>query len=191
MSGVPYPAMSCGGRGNVGIAGSVPLVSLARDLKKDEEALIRAITMSYLVSLAIIHRISRYATMCECEVAATLGLAAGVILLKGGDEPMVEIAVQNTVPSVFGVVCDGAKLACALRISSGAGVAIEAANLTLTGVRLANNQGVLSTSADTSIDMLGRFALRDMTDSDRGLCKRMFEKRTIFPLKTFEERQRQ
>ena len=102
-----------------------------------------------------------------------------------------EIAIQNTIPSIFGVVCDGAKLACALRISSGTGIALEAGNLALKGVRIANNQGVLAPTADESIELLGRTALFGMVDSDRDLCRQLFDKRRIFPLMTFAERQQQ
>lgn len=191
MSGEKYPAMSCGGKGNVGVASSLPIVSMARDLGFGEERMLRAITMSSLMAMAVIHRIGKSPSMCSCEVAAALGIAAGTVVLHGGSEDVVEIALQNTIPNVFGVVCDGAKLACALRISSGTGIAVEAANLALQGVRLANNQGVLSRTIDDSVDMLGRVALFGMVDSDRDLSKMIFAKRKIFPLMSFSDRQKQ
>lgn len=191
MSGEEYPAMSCGGKGNVGVATTLPLVSMARDMDIDEEHLIRAITMSSLVAISIIHRIGKSPSMCSCEVAAALGIAAGTVVLQGGSEAAVETAMQNTIPNVFGVVCDGAKLACAMRIASGTSIAIEAANLALKGVRLANNQGVLAQTIDDSIHMLGQVALFGMVDSDRELSKIIFEKRKIIPLMTFADRQKQ
>lgn len=191
MSGVNLPAMSCGNKGNVGIAASMPLVSLAKDLDLPREQLQRAIGLSYLVAIAIIHRIGKSPAMCTCEVAASLGIAAGSVFLQGGSEEQVEIAIQNTIPNVFGVVCDGAKLACALRISSGTGIALEAADLALAGVRLANNQGVLGPTADDSIEILGNTALFGMVDSDREISRQLFEKRRIFPLMSFTDRQKQ
>lgn len=191
MSGEKYPAMSCGGKGNVGVATSLPLISMAKDQQISEENLIRAITMSSLVAIAIIHRIGKAPSMCSCEVSAALGIAAGTVVLRGGSEEAVEIAMQNTIPNVFGVVCDGAKLACALRIASGTGIAVEAANLALRGVRLANNQGVLAENIDASIDMLGKVALFGMVDSDRDLSRMIFNKRKTIPLMTFADRQKQ
>ena len=129
--------------------------------------------------------------MCSCEVAAALGTAAGAVLLHGGTELQVEQAIQNTIPSVFGVVCDGAKLACALRISSGTGIALEAADMALHDVHLANNQGVLDKTADDSINLLGHTALFSMVDSDRDLCRQLFAKRHTLPLMTFAQRQLQ
>ena len=120
-----------------------------------------------------------------------MGVASGAVLMQGGTEAQVEIAIQNLIPNVFGVVCDGAKLACALRMASGTAMALDAAELALNGVRLANNQGVLDKSADDSIDFLGDFALNDMLDSDMKLEAKMMEKRRIFPLMSFAERQKQ
>ncbi len=191
MSGVNHPAMTCANKGNVGIAASMPLVSLAQDLGLAEERLLRALALSYLVSIAVIRRIGKCPSMCSCEVAAALGVAAGGVLLRGGTAMQVEQAIQNTIPNVFGVVCDGAKLACALRISSGTGIALEAADLALRGVRLASNQGVLGNTADESIELLGQTALFAMVESDRGLCRQLFEKRRPFPLMSFAARQLQ
>ena len=191
MSGVNRPAMSCANKGNVGIAASMPIVVQARELGLGDEAMQRGIALSYCLAIAIIHRIGKDPSMCSCEVAAAIGVAAGTVLLHGGTQQQVENAIQNTIPNIFGVVCDGAKLACALRISSGTGIGIEAANLALAGVRLANNQGVLAANADESINMIGHTALYAMVDSDRELSRQIFAKRKPFPLLRFEDRQKQ
>ena len=191
MSGVNRPAMSCANKGNVGIAASMPIVVQARELGLGDEAMQRGIALSYCLAIAIIHRIGKDPSMCSCEVAAASGVAAGTVLLHGGTQQQVENAIQNTIPNIFGVVCDGAKLACALRISSGTGIGIEAANLALAGVRLANNQGVLAANADESINMIGHTALYAMVDSDRELSRQIFAKRKPFPLMRFEDRQKQ
>lgn len=191
MSGANHAAMTCANKGNVGIAASMPLVSLAKDFNIAERDLLRGIAMSYMVAISIIHRIGKAPSMCSCEVAAALGAAAGATLMRGGNYEQVATAMQSTVPNVFGVVCDGAKLACALRISSGTGIAIECSDLALKGVRIANNQGVLGSTIDETIDIIGNTALRAMVSSDRELSKMIFAKRKIFPLMTFEERQKQ
>ena len=188
MCGVELPAMSCGNKGNVGIAASMPLVSLAGDWGCTEEMLQRALAMSYLTALAVIHRIGKVPSMCSCMVAASLGVAAGAVVLKGGSEAQAEAAIQNTIPNVFGCVCDGAKPGCALRLSSSTGIALECAQLALAGVELTANQGVLAETADRSLDMLGTMALEAMVDSDRELCRQIFSKRRIFPLESLSQR---
>lgn len=191
MSGVNHPAMTCGNKGNVGIAASLPLVSLAEDLKLPKGELLRAIAFSYLTAVSVISRLGKSPAVCSCEAAASLGIAAGSVFLQGGTLKMAENAIQMTIPNIFGVVCDGAKLACAMRISSGTGIAMEAANLAVKGIRLANNQGVLAENADKSIELMGHTSLYAMVDSDRELCRLLFKKRKIFPLMTFNERQKQ
>lgn len=191
MSGVNHPAMTCGNKGNVGIAASMPLVSLAKDWDIEETHLLKGIALSYLTAISIIHRIGKAPSMCSCEVAAALGIAAGATLMRKGTYEQTAMAMQNTIPNVFGVVCDGAKLACALRISSGTGIALECSDLALDGVHIANNQGVLGATIDESIDIIGKTALYAMVSSDRDLCKLLFEKRKVFPLMSFEERQKQ
>ena len=191
MSGVNLPIMSVGGKGNVGVASTMPIVSLAKDYNATQEQLQRSLALSILVAIAVIHRIGKAPTMCSCEVAASMGVAAGATLLLGGNEAQVEIAIQNLIPNVFGVVCDGAKLACALRMATSTGAALDAARLAAKGVRLANNQGVLAESADASIDFLGDFALNSMLESDMELNRKMEQKRKIFPLMTFTDRQKQ
>ncbi len=189
MSGVNLPAMSLANKGNVGIAASLPLVSLAMDEDLPEERLLRAMALSYLVAIMVIHRIGKSPALCSCMVAASLGVAAGTVLLKGGTEAQAETAMQNMVPNVFGVVCDGAKLACALRMASSTGVALDAANLALAGVRIANNQGVLCQTADETIEFLGWMGLNGMVESDRALSRSIFQKRV--PLRRFQEAQLQ
>lgn len=191
MSGVNHPAMTCGNKGNVGIAASMPLVSLAKDWNVEETDMLRGIAMSYLTAISIIHRIGKAPSMCSCEVAAALGIAAGATLMRKGTYEQTAMAMQNTIPNVFGVVCDGAKLACALRISSGTGIALECSDLALYGVHIANNQGVLGATIDESINIIGKTALYAMVSSDRDLSRLLFEKRKIFPLTSFEERQKQ
>ena len=191
MSGVNHPAMSCGNKGNVGIAASLPIVSLAKDLQITEERMLRSVALSYLTAISVIHRIGKSPAVCSCEIAACLGITTGATYLQGGTVEQINNAVQCAIPSMFGVVCDGARLACALRISSGTGVALEAADLALAGVRIANNQGVIDWNADKSIDLIGHTALFGMVDSDRELGRQLFKKRKIFPLQSFDERQKQ
>lgn len=189
MSGVSKSIMSVGGKGNVGIASTMPIISQAIDMGASDEQLQRALAMSCLMAIAVIHRIGKSPAMCSCEVAASIGVAAGTVFLRGGSAKQVEMAIQNLIPNVFGVVCDGAKLACALRMASSTGIAIDAAELALKNIRLANNQGVLDVNADASIDFLGDFALHAMVTSDNELNKRMMAKRKIFPLATMQDRQ--
>jgi len=176
MSGYELPAMSCATSGNVGITASLPLISLAEDLGASEEQLLRALAMSFLMTICVKNRIGRVSSMCACVVAASQGIAAGTSMLLGGDLECVYRSVNNTMINVFGVVCDGARQACALKLASAAGIAIEAAMLAKDGVMTPANEGVCGRSADDSLNFMGNFAQHGMAGSDMQLCKALYEK---------------
>ncbi len=177
MAGYSKPAMSCATSGNVGITASLPLISLAEDLGAPEEKLLRALAMSFLVTICVKNRIGRVSSMCACVVAASQGIAAGAVMLFGGDMDAVNRAINTTVVNVFGVVCDGARLACAMKLASAAGTAIECAQIAMDGYQTPPGQGVCGDDADDTMNFMGSFAQNGMRDSDMELCKALYDKR--------------
>lgn len=176
MEGFSLPAMSCATSGNVGLTASLPLISMADSLKSSEEALIRALAMSFLVTICVKNRIGRVSSMCACVTAASQGVAAGASMLLGGDLACINRAINNVVVNIFGVVCDGARLACALKLSSAAGIAIESALMAMDGVETPPGEGVVGMNADASLDFMGAFAQNGMKGSDLALCRALHEK---------------
>ena len=176
MGGLNMSTMACATSGNVGITGSMPLMSLAEDLGKSEEDLLRAPAFSYYVTCLGKNRIGRHSAMCACVVAASCGVAAGTSLLLGGDLQTAMGAINNTVCNVFGVVCDGARYACALKLSSAVGIAIEGAMLAKKGVILPANEGVTGQDGQATIEFLGQFAKKGMIYTDKFLCQELYKK---------------
>lgn len=176
MVGYSLPAMSCATSGNVGITASLPLISLAEDLNSSEEELLRALAMSFLMTICVKNRIGRVSSMCACVTAASQGIAAGAAMLLGGNLSCVDRAINNTIVNIFGVVCDGARVACALKLSSAAGIALECAMLAKDGVVTPANEGVIGSNADDSLNFMGDFAQHGMADSDLSLCKALYKK---------------
>lgn len=176
MGGLNMSTMACATSGNVGITGSMPLMSLAEDLGKSEEELLRALAFSYYVTCFGKNRIGRHSAMCACVVAASCGVAAGTSLLLGGDLQTAMGAINNTVCNVFGVVCDGARYACALKLSSAVGVAIEGAMLAKEGTVLPANEGVTGQDGQATIEFLGQFAKKGMLYTDKFLCQELYKK---------------
>jgi len=179
MVGYPLPAMSCATSGNVGITASLPLISMAGDLNSSEEELLRALAMSFLMTICVKNRIGRVSSMCACVTAASQGIAAGAAMLLGGNLACVDRAINNTVVNVFGVVCDGARVACALKLASAAGIAIECAMLAKEGIMTPANEGVIGTDADETLDFMGDFAQHGMAGSDLSLCKALYKKQQM------------
>jgi len=176
MIGYSLPAMSCATSGNVGITASLPLISLAEDLGSSEEDLLRALAMSFLMTICIKNRIGRVSSMCACVTAASQGVAAGAAMLLGGDLACVDRAINNIIVNIFGVVCDGARVACALKLASAAGIALECAMMAKDGVVTPVNEGVIGNDADASLNFMGDFAQHGMAGSDLSLCKALYKK---------------
>ena len=176
MGGLNMSTMACATSGNVGITGSMPLMSLAEDLGKSEDDLLRALAFSYYVTCFGKNRIGRHSAMCACVVAASCGVAAGTSLLMGGDLQTAMGAINNTVCNVFGVVCDGARYACALKLSSAVGIAIEGAMLAKKGIILPANEGVTGQDGQATMEFLGQFAKKGMLYTDKFLCQELYKK---------------
>ncbi len=175
MGGLDLPTMACATTGNGGISCSMPVWSLAKDLGKTQEDAIRALALSYFVMVFGKNQIGRHSAMCACVVAASCGVASGATLLLGGSLEQVSGAIMNTVCNVFGVVCDGARYACAMKLSSAAGIAIEGAYLSMKGVHMPA-QGVTDKDGQKTIEFMGKFAKTGMAYTDMVLCQSLYEK---------------
>ncbi len=176
MIGTNLAAMSCATSGNVGITASLPLAAIAEVFDKNEEQLIRALSLSYLLTIYGKNHIGRLSAMCSCCVVASVGIAAGAVFLLGGSIKQIELAIQSTIASLFGVVCDGARVACAFKLASAIGIAIESAYLALNNVGVPFAQGVVGNTADESIAFLGEIAKSGMIETDKSLCKALYKR---------------
>lgn len=176
MSGKSLSAMSCAKSGNVGIAASVPLFAMAEGLERSREELVRAVALSYLLTIYVKAHIGRLSAMCACAIAASIGVGAGTSLLLGGGIPEVEMTIKSLVGSIGGILCDGAKFGCALKLSAAAGVAIESAQLAAQGIAIPNGDGIVCYDADETIAMLGRIAARGMLSTDEYMCREIIDR---------------
>jgi L-cysteine desulfidase len=182
MAGEALPAMSCATSGNVGITASLPLISMARDLHSSEEALIRALAFSFLLTIQIKSYIGRYSAFCACAIAASIGVAGGMVLLLGGTARQSGDAIRSIIGSTLGVLCDGAKHGCALKLSTGTGAAIESAYLAMAGAAIRANDGFVCADVDDTIRLMGRMAHEGETEADEMMCRLIFERDTGIPV---------
>jgi L-cysteine desulfidase len=176
MSGKNLPAMSCATSGNVGITASVPLITVADEYGKSEDELIRAVALSYLMTIYVKSHIGRLSAMCACAVAASIGIGAGTSYLLNKDLNKIEMTIKNIVGSIAGILCDGAKFGCALKLSMAAGVAIESALLANEGVCVPEGDGLVCAGGDDTIAMLGRIAKYGMRLTDAYLCEEIINR---------------
>jgi len=171
MGGMGLPAMSCATSGNVGITGMLPLVVVAEELGCSEEQMLRAIALSYLLTILMKSHIGRLSAICACSIAAGIGVAAGSTMLMGGDLEDADRAIQNIAGSIAGIVCDGAKYGCALKLSAAAGVAIESAILATKGYVIPGRDGIVGDNADKTMVAIGRLAKEGMTVATTVMAK--------------------
>ena len=128
MAGAMIPVMSNSGSGNQGIAATLPVVVYAEENKKSREEMIRALTLSHLTVIYIKQSLGRLSALCGCVVAAT-GSSCGITYLMGGGYEEITYAVKNMVANLTGMICDGAKPSCAMKLTSGVSTAVFSAML--------------------------------------------------------------
>lgn len=176
MDGVMMPVMSNSGSGNQGITCTVPVVAFAKRLGSSEEQLTRALIMSHLAAIHIKHHLGRLSALCGATVAAT-GSSCGIVMLLGGGLPQIANAVKNMVGNVAGMICDGAKTSCALKVASSVSAAIQAAFMGMSELSVSGKEGIVSSDLETSIHNLGRLASEGMVGTDKVILDIMVSKK--------------
>ena len=167
MSGASLPVMSSAGSGNHGITAILPVSIVADYYQKSREETARAIALSHLTTSFIKSRMGRLSPVCGCSVAAGAGAAAGMTFLLSGDLHKAEKAVEILVSNLVGMVCDGAKDTCALKVGTGAYEAYCAAMIVLEGNELDGPQGVVGETIEKTVENAAAINVEGMTDVDR------------------------
>ena len=165
MGGAKIAVMSNSGSGNQGITCTLPVVCFADDIHASEEQLIRALTLSSLTSIYIKQSLGRLSALCGCVVAST-GASAGIVHLMGGGFQEVCAAIKNMVANLTGMICDGAKPACAMKITSGVSTALMSAMLAMNGKCVSSAEGIICDDIDRTIHNLTSIGREAMTETD-------------------------
>lgn len=167
MAGAPLPVMSSAGSGNHGIAAILPIYLVGEKLGKDRREIARAVALSHLSTSFIKSRLGRLSPVCGCAVAAGAGAAAGLVFLMGGDAKAAIQAMQTVLADTAGMVCDGAKESCSLKVGVGAGEAYLAALFALEGMGFSTAQGVVDMSIEKTVDNVSLLNREGMGRVDR------------------------
>ena len=166
MGGAQIAVMSNSGSGNQGICATMPVVSYAEDINANDETLARALILSHLTSIYIKQSLGRLSALCGCVVAST-GASSGIVYLMGGGYEEVSAAVKNMIANITGMICDGAKPSCSLKISSGAGTALMSAMLAMENKCVTEAEGIICDDVDKSIHNLTSIGREAMQATDR------------------------
>lgn len=166
MDGAMIPVMSNSGSGNQGIAATLPVLSFAEDIKCTEEQLIRALMLSHLMVIYIKQSLGRLSALCGCVVAAT-GASCGITYLMGGDKVQVSYAIKNMIGNITGMICDGAKPSCAMKVSSGVSTAMLSALMAMENKVVTPVEGIIDEDVDKSIINLTSIGSKGMEATDK------------------------
>ena len=175
MAGVMMPVMSNSGSGNQGITCTMPVVACAIRQESSNEDLARALMMSHLTSIHIKHHLGRLSAHCGAMVAATAA-GCGIALLLDGDLAVMERTIRNMVGNVAGMICDGAKSSCALKVATAVGAGIQAVMLALDGSVVPGNEGITDDDIEVCIANLGRLGSTGMKEADKVILDIMLKK---------------
>lgn len=175
MAGAMIPVMSNSGSGNQGISATLPVLVYAEENGKSEEELIRALMLSHLTVIYIKQSLGRLSALCGCVVAAT-GSSCGITWLMGGTYEQVAYAVQNMIANLTGMICDGAKPSCALKVTTGVSTAVLSAIMAMENRCVTSVEGIIDEDVDQSIRNLTTIGSKGMNETDKLVLEIMTSK---------------
>ena len=175
MGGAMIPVMSNSGSGNQGICATNPVVVYALENKNTEEELVRALILSHLTAIYIKQSLGKLSALCGC-VVASIGSSCGITYLMGGDYDKICHSVKNMIANLAGMLCDGAKPGCSLKISSGVSTALLSAVLSMEGRFVTAAEGIVDDDVDKSIRNLTSIGANAMNLTDEMVLNIMVSK---------------
>lgn len=165
MAGCVLAAMSNSGSGNQGITVTVPVIAYSLRYKCSDEELARALLLSHLIAIHIKGYLGKLSALCGCVIAST-GAACGLVYLRGGDYGQICAAIKNMIGNITGMVCDGAKEGCAMKVASGVSSALQSAVLACEGICISEYDGIIEKDIEKTIRNLGRIGSVGMQNTD-------------------------
>lgn len=177
MGGAAVSVMSNSGSGNQGIATTMPVVAYADEVHCDHEHLVRALTLSHLTAVYIKQSLGRLSALCGCIVASA-GSAAAICYLMGGEYNQVSNSIKNMVANLTGMICDGAKPGCALKLTSGVSTALLSAIMATENRSVTSVEGIIDDDVDRTIRNLTDLGRDAMTQTDAMILNIMTGKDT-------------
>jgi len=177
MSGVKLPAMSSAGSGNHGLTAVLPICAVRSHVNGlSDTDVLKAIALSHVITGYVKAHTGRLSAVCGCSVAAGAGAAAGITYLMGGHLDHIAGAIKNLIGDLAGVICDGAKASCALKLATAAGTAVQSALFALHGLTVGERDGIVAFTPEQTMKNMGQISTQGMIETDRTVLQIMIDK---------------
>ena len=176
MSGCEQAVMSVAGSGNQGLTATLPVIAVARKSGKSEEVMLRALAISILTTIHAKEYIGRLSVLCGCGVASSIGVTAGVVYMLGGTLEQAEMGIRTMTADISGIVCDGAKPGCALKIATSVGAAMRAASFALSGIGASAHDGIVAGDVEETLKNLGELGADGMAAANQVILDMLLHK---------------
>ncbi len=165
MSGCSLPVMTTSGSGNQGMAASLPIIRYCKDQGKSHETLIRTLFFSHLTTIHLKSSIGRLSAFCGV-ICATSAVSGALVFVENGDYESISMAITNSLGNISGVICDGAKASCAMKIATGVYTAFDSSMLALSHKALHSGDGIVGRDIEETINNIGILAKTGMKETD-------------------------
>lgn len=177
MAGCTFPVMTLCGSGNQGLTATLSVTAAAQRLNANREGMLRALALSCLVTIHVKEQLGRLSALCGCGIGAAIGAGCAFVYLQGGDYLAVQACIQNMVADISGIICDGAKPGCSLKIATSLQSAWQCARLALHHVAAGGLDGIVDDDVEKTIHNLGTLGSAGMQTTDGVILQMMVEKK--------------
>lgn len=169
MGGGNHPVMTSGGSGNQGLGIILPIAVIAEHIGASDESLARALYFGHMINLFVKEHTGKLSALCGCAIAAGIGASASITWLLGGDDEQIAGAVKNMLANLTGMICDGAKESCSMKLSTSAGEAVISAYLAMAGNIVPSQSGIVTGTIENAIRNIGFLCEKGLTKTDEVL----------------------
>ncbi|MFV0399005.1 MAG: serine dehydratase subunit alpha family protein [Oscillospiraceae bacterium] len=176
MSGCEKSVMSVAGSGNQGLTASLPIIAVAEKTGYQREKTYRALALSALITIHTKRYIGRLSVLCGCAISAAIGVSAGTVYLFDGGLSQVELAIKTMTADISGMVCDGAKPGCALKVATSVSAAMRAATLAFSGLGATNHDGIVDMDVEKTLQNLGELGNEGMVGANTAILEMLLSK---------------
>jgi len=176
LDGCPLPTMSSSGAGTKGLVVILPVSETAKAIGATKEKTVKALALAHLVNRYINAHVGKLSPMCSCVMASSTAAAAGITYLLGGTDEQIGYAIRNMSGTVTGMICDGGKVGCALKVSTGSVAALLSAIAAVNDAPLRVRDGICAETPEDCIRNMARVGNKGMENTDREILNIMIEK---------------